>query len=105
MTPHHQPVTPTVLVDDSISFTLVEFSRACRVDSLMIKALVHEGVLSPLQADENPWRFGGTSLQRARRALRLTQDFSLSLDGVALVLELLDRIDALDARLARLGQR
>lgn len=103
MKPNPSPPSPAVPVDEYFSVTLVELSRACGVDSLTLLALVHEGVLIPLQPDAEPWRFGGASLPRARRALRLTQGLELSPHGVALVLELLDRIDALEARLARLG--
>lgn len=101
--PPSRPPGTAVQVEEHFTFTLVELSRACRVDSLTIQALVQEGVLSPVQPDAEPWRFAGASLQRARRALRLTQGLDLSPHGVALVLELLDRIDALDARLARLN--
>ena len=105
MKPTPSPLSTAVPVEAHFSLTLVELSRACRVDSTTILALVQEGVLSPVQPGAEPWRFAGASLQRARRALRLTQGLDLSPHGVALVLELLDRIDALEARLAQLGQR
>ena len=105
MKPTRPHLTSAVLLDEHFSFTLVELSRACRVDSSALQTLVDEGVLTPLLADAEPWRFGGASLQRARLALRLTQGLELSPHGVALVLELLDRIDVLNARLARLGVR
>ena len=44
-------------------------------------------------------RLGGEALQRARLALRLQRDFELNAAGAALVVELLDRIDALEAQL------
>ena len=103
MKPTASTLSTAVRAEEHFSLTLVELSRACRVDSLTLQTLVREGVLSPLQPDVEPWRFGGASLLRARRALRLTQGLDLSPHGVALVLELLDRIDALNARLARLA--
>jgi len=42
-------------------------------------------------------------LQRARTALRLTHDLELNAPGAALVLDLLDQIDTLRARLRRVG--
>lgn len=62
-------------------------SRACRADSEQLMALVDEGVLTPSGGEPQDWRFGGTALQRARAALRLTHDLELSAAGAALVLE------------------
>lgn len=98
-------VTQGVLVEESLEFTLVELSRACRADSAQLAFLVTEGVLTPSGDDPQHWRFAGTSLRRARAALRLSHDLELNPAGVALVLDLLDEIDALRSQLRRLGQR
>ena len=92
-----------VLVDDEVEFTLVELGRACRVDSELLVALVDEGVLTPRGDDASSWRFGGIALQRARAAIRLDRDLELGAAGTALVLDLLDEIESLRARLRRLG--
>jgi chaperone modulatory protein CbpM len=52
-------------------------------------------------ADTRHWRFDGVSLRRARTALRLNHDLELNAAGVALVLDLLERIDQLESRLRR----
>jgi chaperone modulatory protein CbpM len=96
---------PSVIVEESVQFTLDELGRATRTSTEWLVTLVHEGVLAPLpppQAAGNPHelRFGGDALRRARRAARLLRDFELNLSGVALALDLLDRIDALQQRIA-----
>lgn len=96
-------VAHAVLVEHEVEFTLVELSRACRADSEQLVALVYEGVLTPRGDDPQQWRFGGTTLQRARAALRLTRDLELNAAGAALVLDLLDEIDSLRSQLRRLG--
>lgn len=96
-------VTYGVLVEQEVEFTLVELSRACRADSEQLVAMVEEGVLTPSGNDPQAWRFGGTSLQRARAALRLARDLELSAAGTALVLDLLDEIEALRSRLRNLS--
>ena len=64
---------------------------------------VSEGVLEPIGEAPTEWRFAGQSLRRARLALSLTRDLELNPPGVALALDLLDEIAALQARLQRLG--
>jgi len=105
MTDTNTSVTRAVLVEQEVQFTLVELSRACRVDSEQLITLVEEGVLTPIGDEPRHWRFGDSSLRRARTALRLTRDLELNAAGVALVLDLLDEIDALRSRLRRLGDR
>jgi chaperone modulatory protein CbpM len=96
-------VFDAVVVEEEVVFTLGDLSRACGSDEAELLALVHEGVLEPMGAAPQEWRFSGPSLQRARAALRLARDLELSPAGTALVLELLAEADALRARLRRAG--
>lgn len=96
-------VTHSVVVEEEVQFTLVELSRACRTDAEQLVALVVEGVLTPSGDAAPRWRFSGATLRRARVALRLAHDLELSADNTALVLDLLDEIEALRSRLRRLG--
>ena len=90
-------------VEEQVQFSLFELTEACRADSEQLVALVYEGVLTPSGDDPQQWRFGGTTLQRARAALRLTRDLELNAAGTALVLDLLGEIEALRSQLRRLG--
>lgn len=92
-----------VVVEDEVQFTLFELSRACPADSQQLVMWVAEGVLTPSGDDERSWRFDGSALRRARRALRLSRDFELNAVNTALVLELLDEIESLRLRLRRGG--
>lgn len=117
---------PAAVVEEQIEFTLIELSRACSADVEQITALIAEGVIEPTsragQAVDAPtglsasrattstesmvaqWRFSGSSLRRARLALRLSQDLEVNAPGVALALDLMDEIEELRARLHRLGR-
>jgi chaperone modulatory protein CbpM len=75
-----------------------DLSRICAVDERHILELVHEGVLSVVEADSTEWRFTGAALRRARLALRLERDLEINLAGVALALELLEEIEQLRRR-------
>jgi chaperone modulatory protein CbpM len=99
------PALDASIVDDAISFTLVELCRASGVSGAQIVLLVEEGVLQPQGDAPESWRFPGTSLHRARKAMRLARDFELGAAQAALVLALLEQIDELRARLWRAGLR
>lgn len=94
-----------VIVEETVSFTLDALCQACQTDRLQLSALVHEGVLDPVGSGPEDWQFSGASLRRARVALRLSHDLELGVVGTALVLDLLDEIDVLKARLRRAGVR
>jgi len=92
-----------VLVEEEVQFTLDELSRVCHTEVSQLVMLVEEGVLSPASGEPGQWRFAGASLARARAATRLDRDLELGAAGTALVLDLLDEISMLRARLRRLG--
>lgn len=96
-------VIDTVVVEEDVRFTLVDLCRACGADRAQLIALVDEGVLEPAGTSADDWVFSGSSLLRARAALRLLRDLDVSVAGAALVLDLLDEIDALRAHLRRAG--
>lgn len=86
-----------VILDRRTSFTLTEVCRACGADRHFVLELVSEGVIEPT-AESGAWRFPGDALLRARRARRLVEDLDINVAGVALVLELLEELDALRRR-------
>ncbi len=93
-----QPQTEEIL-DETREVTLADLTRTCRVHAEWVLELVEEGVLEPLQPGGPQWRFAATSVVRIQKAQRLQRDLGVNLPGIALALELLDRIDALEARL------
>jgi chaperone modulatory protein CbpM len=98
-------VQGSVVVEEEIQFTLVELCRVCSATEEQVSALVFEGVLEPAGQRIEEWRFAGATLRRARVALRLTRDLEINAAGVALVLDMLEEIESLKARLARSGAR
>ena len=91
-----------IIVESELTFTLAELSRVCGVEIALVETLVLEGVLSPQGEDAARWRFEGSVLPRARTATRLLMDLELNASAAALVLDLLDQIDALKADILRL---
>ena len=77
----------------------------CGASEHELTAWVAEGVLDPEGESASVWKFAGASLRRAQRATHLAHDLEINPPGIALALDLLDRIEALEARLVRLGGR
>jgi len=89
------------LLDDDATLTLIELSHACNAPQELITAWVFEGVLEPAGQQPQDWRFSGAAIRRARVAQHLAQDLEVNTPGVALALDLLERIEALEAQLKR----
>jgi len=89
------------VVEEDAELTIVELCRACRTSEHEIEHWVIEGVLQPRGESRDSWRFGGNALARIRLATRLRRDLDVNTSGVALALDLLDRIAELESRLAR----
>jgi len=103
MTQQDQTVRITgFILEEQSGLSLDDLCRACAAQADRIIELVNEGVLAPVGAAPDDWRFTGTHLHRARVALRLETDLGVNLAGAALALELLDELDALRERLQRL---
>ena len=105
MTRPDTPLIHGIVVEEGIELSLDDLTHACRADLQQLVALVHEGVLAPSGSGAPEWRFSGASLRRARAALRLIHDLQLDAHAAAIVLDLLDEIEALQARLRRSAQR
>ena len=95
-----QTILTGIIVEEATEFTLGELSRACGKPAEWILALVEEGVIEPVGADQTHWRFRGHCLRRVRIVQRLQSDLGLNLEGAALALELLEEVETLRNRLA-----
>ena len=79
--------------------SLTEISDACSTRTEWVVELVKEGILEPSGKERSHWQFSGNSLSRAHAAWRLQNDLEINLAGVALVLNLLEEIEALRSRI------
>ncbi len=92
----------SVIGDEGV-LSIEELARACRAEAQWIIELVAVGVLEPQGTETSRWRFRAADLTCARRVARLQRDFDASLDAAAVMLDLLDQIEQLRARLKRAG--
>lgn len=87
-------ISGTVL-DETIRFTLVELCQCAKVNPEHVIEMVDEGVLEPQGESVYTWVFDTKALKRLQVALRLQQDLGVNLPGSALVLDLLEEMEAL----------
>jgi len=99
------PNQSVVILDDAEEITLADLSRACRVHAEWVIELIEEGVIEPRGPGRPQWRFAATTVVRVEKARRLQNDLGVNLAGVALALQLLDRIDTLESRLRSASAR
>ena len=91
-----------VCLIDEHALELEAFAAACGTEAEFVRQLVDEGLVQPV-ALQPAWRFGGEELARVRRICRLQRDFEANLQSVAVMLDLIDEIESLRARLQRAG--
>ena len=90
------------ILEEEVTLTLGDICRAARLPADRVIELADEGVIEPIGRSPQSWQFHGASLRRIRCAQRLEADLGVNAAGVALVLDLLDELDQLRARLGRL---
>ena len=96
-----------IVLDEQTVLTLNDLCCACSSSAEWVIELVEEGALEPVEPrplshQQTQWRFTVVALQRARTAMRLQRDLGINLAGIALTLDLLDEINALEQRLRRI---
>ena len=91
------------VIDEQTIFTLADLCRSCAVEAEFVEALVEHGILEPTGKRGRHWCFPANSVRRTRVTLSLRRDLGVNLAGAALALDLLERIDELNARLRAIG--
>ena len=90
---------PVELIDEQTTFTLADLCRSCAIEAELIEDLVEQGILEPTGRRGRHLCFPSSSLKRTRITLHLQRDLGVNLAGAALALDLLERIEVLDAQL------
>jgi chaperone modulatory protein CbpM len=103
------------ILGDDLPLTLERLCRSCALPKEQILLLVEEGIIEPrtsavktatgpgTESTIESWQFHWKALTRVRTSTRLQQDLGVNLAGVALALELLERIEKLEHRLQLLS--
>jgi chaperone modulatory protein CbpM len=102
MTAHVVEVT---WLDSRETVSMAELSRVCGLTEPELDELVEYGALAPLQPARPERLFSAECIGPLRHAGRLRRDFDLDLFAIALLLDYLHRIDALERQVKSLQAR
>lgn len=109
MKPSFQQIVESEIIDDNVQLTLVELCHVCQSSEEIVRSWVIEGVFDGVCQDvfestdqaHRHWQFSGPAVQRARLAQTLAQELEINGPGIALALDLIERIHQLEAQLNR----
>ncbi len=88
-----------IIIDEEEDINLVQLCNYCKLKQETIIEMVNEGIVEPVGQSKVEWRFSFTTVERVNRVKRLQRDFELTLSGVGLAMDLLDRIETLERML------
>ena len=99
MTDSQSDVLSGKILEEDSEVTLAQLCEVCAVQAEAIEAMMEEGIVVAIGGDVTAWRFTRSTVVRVRTVLRMQRDLEVNLAGAALALDLLERIEALQARL------
>jgi len=92
-------------IDDRWEVPLAELAERSGLTESQLRELVEYGALDPVDPGAPQWTFQSHCIAAARIAYRLHHDFDLAPEGLAVVMELVERVHALEAELRDLRAR
>jgi chaperone modulatory protein CbpM len=90
------------ILDEQGEVAFAELLGACGFEREVLIELIDYGVFEPRGEGEAQWLFPRRSLALARRAARLHRGLDLDAHALALVLDLLERMDEMQRRMREL---
>jgi chaperone modulatory protein CbpM len=88
-------------IEKTVTITVSELADRCECSIELVRRFMWSGLIDPIGELSDVPLFGLSAVPRLKRALRLKRDFKLNVDALALVVELLDRIEELEKRQTR----
>jgi len=85
------------IIDHNERIERAEFQRLCRISEDFLIELIEEGVIESEQESSAEF-FRAIHIHRVKKANRLNTELGVNVAGIALILELLDRIEYLERR-------
>jgi chaperone modulatory protein CbpM len=97
--PSAQASVVSIVQRAEVVLTLDELARAAGISEGTMARLVRLGLVAPTAPGAHT--FTASTAARLRRMLRLRTDLGVNLTGAAIILDLLDRLESVQAELAR----
>lgn len=94
-----------IIIEESSSLTLEEFCQATRTQREIVLQMVEHQLIEPEGGSPEQWRFDSFSLKRGRIAASFYHDLEINMPGIALALDLLDKIEKLQQQIEILEKK
>ena len=88
-----------IAIETHLELTLDEICSACRVTPDFIRELVEYGILDLDSDTLETYRFGPIELRRIRTMVHLQHDLEINLPGAALIVDLMDKMEKMQAKI------
>ncbi len=88
-----------VIIEQNSLVSLEELCELLHTNQGIIIELVEQELIFPQGAAPTEWQFDSICIKKAKTAVSFQRDLSINLSGVALALELLDKIEELESQL------
>jgi len=88
-----------VIIEKNHSLTLEEFCYATHTNKELVLQMIEYQLVSPEGLSPEEWRFDSVSLHRGRMASSFYRDLEVNIQGIALALDLIDKIEDLKHQL------
>src|SRR3989338_4154287 len=90
------------IIDNDHLLSFEEICRAINSDHQLIIQLIEYQIIQPQGASQKDWVFDHIALKRARLARNFYYDFEVNFEGVALLVDMLEKIEELEMRINQL---
>lgn len=88
-----------IIVEQSTPLDLNELAQALHTENDILIAMVEHRLLEPSGHSPSDWKFDDICFKRAKIATSFYHDLEINMPGIALALDLLDKIERLEKRL------
>lgn len=91
-----------VIIETSSPLKLDELSQAVDIQHEIIIEMIEHHLIEPEGHSPTSWKFDDVCLKRAKIAASFYRDLEINIPGIAIALDLLDKIEHLEQRLRTL---
>ena len=96
-------ISTEFVVETEGKLSLEDLCEAINSNSDFVISLIEQDLLEPHGSDPTNWQFDLVCYKRAKRAASFHHDLEINMPGIALALDLLDKIDRLESELVIKG--
>ena len=89
------------IIDQETTLTFEEVCRVIQADDQLIMQFVEYHIIQPKGTSKLNWQFDDLALKRAQLARNFYYDLEVNFEGIALLIDLLERIESLEKQIEK----